>query len=381
MISTLSDYSGLIVAPHEPPCLSIYQKTHRRHPDNLQDPIRFRNLVKKLEEILEKNYPGKVTNHLLEPFFRLAGDHRFWNHALDGLAVFGSPGMFRIYWLQEEVQDEAMVADSFYTKPLLRIFQSYARYQILALSRDKVRLYTGTKHALDRVDLAGSVPQTLVEALGEEITPPHQTVASYGGTKGNAMHHGHGSKKDEEEIDTLRFFRMVDKTVQEHHSQRSQLPLILAALPENQGRFRRISQNTLLLEEGIVTNPDSIQENAFHEQAWAIIEPQLQQRLHEMLEEYSEALPKGIGSDDLEKTAAAAAAGRVSVLFINNDVRIAGHLDRQTGVITVGMPELTGESDLLDDLGELVLRNGGKVVVLPSEKMPAEAGFAATFRY
>ena len=27
----------------EPPCLSLYQPTHRHHPDNLQDPIRFRN--------------------------------------------------------------------------------------------------------------------------------------------------------------------------------------------------------------------------------------------------------------------------------------------------------------------------------------------------
>ena len=28
-----------------PPCISLYQPTHRRHPDNQQDPIRFRNLV------------------------------------------------------------------------------------------------------------------------------------------------------------------------------------------------------------------------------------------------------------------------------------------------------------------------------------------------
>ena len=30
-------------------CLSLYQPTHRRHPDNQQDPIRFRHLVKALE--------------------------------------------------------------------------------------------------------------------------------------------------------------------------------------------------------------------------------------------------------------------------------------------------------------------------------------------
>jgi len=37
--------------------------------------------------------------------------------------------------------------------------------------------------------------------------------------------------------------------------------------------------------------------------------------------------------------------------------------------------------DLLDDLGEQVLKNGGDVVVLPSERMPSSTGVAATYRY
>ena len=37
------------IAPFQgQPCQSLYQPTHRRHPDNQQDPIRFRHLVKAL---------------------------------------------------------------------------------------------------------------------------------------------------------------------------------------------------------------------------------------------------------------------------------------------------------------------------------------------
>lgn len=43
-------------AAQEPPCLSLYQPTHRRHPDNRQDPIRFRNLLKELEVSLLREY-------------------------------------------------------------------------------------------------------------------------------------------------------------------------------------------------------------------------------------------------------------------------------------------------------------------------------------
>jgi hypothetical protein len=61
-----NDLAGLLDA-HEPPCLSLYQPTHRHHPDNQQDPIRFRNLVKGMEESLRQKYPKVEVHPLLEP--------------------------------------------------------------------------------------------------------------------------------------------------------------------------------------------------------------------------------------------------------------------------------------------------------------------------
>ncbi len=82
------------------PCLSLYQPTHRRHPDNQQDPIRFRHLVKALETSLRQQHAADAVKALLEPFEALAQDHDFWNHTLDGLAVLGAPGLFRVFLLQ-----------------------------------------------------------------------------------------------------------------------------------------------------------------------------------------------------------------------------------------------------------------------------------------
>ena len=48
------DYRTVLLAAREPPCLSLYQPTHRRHPENQQDPIRFRNLLKAISpDIIE----------------------------------------------------------------------------------------------------------------------------------------------------------------------------------------------------------------------------------------------------------------------------------------------------------------------------------------
>jgi hypothetical protein len=37
--------------------------------------------------------------------------------------------------------------------------------------------------------------------------------------------------------------------------------------------------------------------------------------------------------------------------------------------------------DLLDDMGELVMKFGGEVIVIPAAKMPSEKGLAAIYRY
>ena len=114
---TTESLAGL-VSVHQPPCLSLYQPTHRRHPENQQDPIRFRNLVKELEASLRQKYPAVETRSVLEPFEALAQEHDFWNHTLDGLAVLGGPTLFRVFRLQRPVGEFAVVADSFHTTAL-----------------------------------------------------------------------------------------------------------------------------------------------------------------------------------------------------------------------------------------------------------------------
>src|SRR5215208_4874838 len=222
VMSIVQDDLRTFLAEHEPPCLSLYLPTHRRHPENLQDPIRYKNLIKALEESLLSRYPPGQIGTLLNPFRTLARETEFWNHTWDGLAVLGAADLFRAVKLQRPVSELALVANSFHIKPLLRILQSADRYQVLSINRRQIMLYEGNRDHLDEMELAAGVPATITEALGDELTDPHQTVASYGGTgQGSSMRHGHGSKQDEVEIDEQRFFRAVDRAILERHSQPS----------------------------------------------------------------------------------------------------------------------------------------------------------------
>jgi hypothetical protein len=372
-----------LASVHQPPYLSLYQPTHRHRPENQQDLIRFRNLVKELETSLRQEYPAAETRLLLEPFQALAHDHDFWAHTLDGLAVLGGPSLFRVFRLQRPVAELAIVADSFHTMPLRRFLQSVGRYQILGLSLSKIQLFEGNHDALDEIDPAPGVPRTITEALGDELTEPDLTVASYGdvGQGSMPMRHSHGGKQDEGQTDAERFFRAIDRAVLEHHSRPSGLPLILAALPEHHDLFHRVSHNPFLMAEGLTINPDVLPIDELRERAWQVVEPQYQARLAILADEFAVARSKGLGSDDLAEVAQAAAAGRVATLLIESDRHIAGRLDGATGRVEVADLSHPQVDDLLDDLGELVEKMGGRVLVIPAERMPGRTGLAATYRY
>lgn len=374
-----------LIAAQQAPCLSLYQPTHRTHPASAQDLIRFSNLVKQLEESLALNYPNGSTSVILEPLKALAEDNDFWRYNLDGLAVFASPGFFKVVRMQRTVPELVVAANTFHLKPLRRALQTVDRFHVLGLAMDRVVLFEGNRDALDPVETAESFPTTIDEALGSELTDKHGTVAAYGGRAGkngnSDMHHGHGAKKDEVDKDTERFFRVVDRAVLEQHTKPSGHSLVLAALPEHQATFRRVSHNPRLLAETVAIDPTGVDTDKLRRLVWEAVEPRYHAHVRDLMEQFGTAKAQGLGSDDLVEVAEAAAAGRVGTLLVDADQAIPGRLDTTTGKVVFDSLLDPRVDDLLDELGQLVTDRGGTVMVLPSDVMPVRTGVAATYRY
>jgi hypothetical protein len=373
-----------LLSVSQAPCLSLYLPTHRSHPENLQDIIRFKNLVKQMEESLLRKYSAGDVQKYLEPFLVLGEDKDIWNHTLDGLAVFSTTGLLKVVSLYKSVDELAMVADSFHTKPLRQYLQSADHYHVLGLSLHGIRLFEGNRHTLVEVELPANFPKTIKEALGEELTEKHTTVASYGGSGGNSssMHHGHGGKKDEVDKDAERFFRVIADVISERFSKPTGWTLLLAALPEHHNLFQKVNKNPFLLPNGIAINPASVSIDKLTDMAWAVMEPEYLNKLDNLSEGFKQAKANGKGSDDYKEVSVAAVEGRVDTLLVEADriiaVRITNPVTGNTQKKDLQNPRV---DDLLDDMGELVMKMGGQVVVLPKERMPSETGLAAIFRY
>jgi hypothetical protein len=384
MIQPLTRDSLASLRAHAPgPCLSLYQPTHRHHPLSAQDSIRFGNLVKELERSLQGRCSASDARTLLDPFASLERDSAFWHHSLDGLAVFGAPGRFEVFRLQRDVPEVAIVADGFHTKPLRRLLQTMDRYQVLGLTRRTARLFEGNRETLDEVPLHADVPATIEDALGSELTEPHLTVASYGGVgTGTAnMRHGHGSKKDETDVDTERFFRVVDRAVFEHHSRPSGLPLVLAALAEHHSRFAHVSRNPNLVSERIAVNPDGVSMDDLRARVWSVLEPQMHARIRGLVDRFLAAKATEQGVDGLSEVGRAIAEGRAAVLLVEAERRIGGRVDDASGVVTPAALENPYVDDVLDELAERAERMGAEAHVIPASVMPTDSGAAAILRY
>jgi hypothetical protein len=363
---------------HEPPCISLYQPTHRHHPDSEQDPIRYRNLRRRLETSLKHKYSPRKFRELMENYRVLEHDRPFWNHRTDGLAILSSPESFQIFELQRPVQELVIVANNFYTKPLIRILQSADRFQILCLSRHEAALYEGNRDALDPVNLI-DVPSTMKEALGDELTAPRLSVRS--APSGATVYFGGGQKPDEVDADRDRFFRAVDRAVLANHSRPSGLPLLLGALTEHHAAFRAVSRNPFLAPQGIEIDPSAADVEELRRLAWERVEPVYLARLATLIQRHELGKSRQLASDDVAEVAAATLAGRVGTLLVEADRQIPGRIDRDTARVQPGdlaNPEI---GDVLNDLAELVLDMRGEVVMVPAQRMPSSTGVAAMYRY
>ena len=368
-----------LLSVNEGTCISLYMPTHRAHPDNLLDVILYKNLIKDLQHSLMQQYSNAETTKLLQPFLTLVDNKEFWNHTLDGLAVLRNADTFKTINLPVSTPELTVVADSFHTKPLRKYLQSVDRYHVLGLSLHDYQIYEGNRHSLTELELPAGTPNNIKEALGDIITDRDYAVASYGDV-GN-MHQGHGGRTEEMDIDAERFFRFVAKTINDHYSSPSGLPLILAALPEHHNLFHKVSNIHSLLPDGIDVNPKSVEMDELAKHAWNVMEPYYNKIIDKACDVYQQAKSKGIGSEIISDVAAAAAEGRVDTLIVEADRLIPGKIINDSGHIKnddLDNPEI---DDLLDDLGELVTKMGGKVMVIPKDKMPTSTGIASVFRY
>ncbi|HBP23532.1 MAG TPA: hypothetical protein DEA08_37855 [Planctomycetes bacterium] len=156
----LADLDQLL-APQSGPCVTLLLPTHRAFPERDQDPIRFRNLIEQARQALPPEH-----SRLVEALSELDDPAR-WRGCSGGLAVFRSPDTFLIREVPGQLPELCEVAERFALTPLMAELQRDLPYFVLSLSKNAIRLYSGSRRGLELMD-APAIPVDVRDALGEE---------------------------------------------------------------------------------------------------------------------------------------------------------------------------------------------------------------------
>ncbi|MFZ5447149.1 MAG: hypothetical protein ACOZFS_00725 [Thermodesulfobacteriota bacterium] len=365
------------------PCVSIYMPTHRVPTENQQDRTRLKNLIRQAQESLQAyGLRSAEAESLLEPASRLLGALPFWREKRDGLALFISPAMFRLYQMPTSFDPLVVVAHRFHVKPLLT-FLGGNEFFLLALSQNAVRLFEGSRFGLSAIDDVEGVPKSLADALKyEELIKQLQfrTGIGAGGARGEraAMFHGQDVADAKERIQ--RYFRQIDQGLRDLLRE-AQAPLVLAGVEYLLPIYKEINTYQHLLNGGVTGNPEGVNPEDLHRQAWDLVEPYFKREQEQAAARYRQLAGTGRTSHDAGEIVPAAYHGRVEFLFVAVGRQQWGDYDPGANRVDLHSAPQPGSFDLLDLAATQTLLHGGTVYAVEPAAVPGTALLTAVFRY
>ncbi len=365
-----------IIENAQKPLVSIFLPTTRINTAAKDNEIRFKNALKKVEIQLKENYPGEASGKILKSLEEMLVDKAFWNEQYDGVAILASENEVVVYKLQRDVKEHVKVSDTFYIVPLLNAYQTDDSFQILVLTQNAFKLYEGNRYALREVNIPKDEYKSLKDVVGEFYEEAGRNQKSMG-SAGRAVFGTGGSAYNEEQVDVEKYFRWIDRYIMENHSKRTEVPLVLAALPQNFMKFQEVSHNEYLMKDGIKKDAQSMKVDELRRLAWEVLEPNHEKTLRELKDRYELSKSRELASNDVSEIAKAALESRVDVLLISLDQTIPGKIDPDTAKIHRDLDY----GDLLNDLALMALRQKGKVFVVQSDELQMDQEANAIYRY
>ncbi len=358
--------------------VSVYLPLRASFPGAQENALRLRAAREAAtRRLLAEGLQPEEAERRTAPLARIVVDPREWSEAAGALAAFVGPGLARAFALVEDTPERVYVADSFALLGLARALRRDPRYRVLALSNNRVAIFEGDARGVAPRAFPG-IPKSLEDALGSELSG-HE-LSSRSGTGPEVGHtaqfYATHSANDERARDLERFHTAVAAAV-ERALGASPVPLLLATDETHAGRFRKLVRLPALLDETVSGNPDHYAPKELHARCWPIMQGELERRADALRGEWERARNHGKGLTALDRILAAAAAGRVRRLWVEEGAAIPGRLDAD-GLRVVPCADRDG--DAIEALAALVLARAGEVIVAEADKMPAPAAAAAELR-
>jgi hypothetical protein len=360
------------------PRLSLFLPLSPGSPRSTKTRIRAKNLLNRAEKALRSDgLPSAKVTDLIGRARRALDRARPLNENHRGLAVFADADDVRTYDVPVRLPELAAVGDRFALTPLLPTINLQGRFFLLTLTQDRIRLLEGTALTVEPVDLEGRELAAWTTMPPPRAPQVHAFLADRGGQGARTVFHGVGSASDDRKVRALQHFRGTDRALREVLGE-DQPPLVLAGVRQLQALYRAVSTYPHLLEGGIDGNPELINPDELHRQAWAVAEPELRRGAATAVRRYRELQGTGRTRSDPEDVRRAAVDGRVETLLVAESACAWGPGNGRP-VLRLGSAPQAEER--LEATVVATLGGNGAVFVVPDADLPDPSPTAAVLRY
>lgn len=367
-------------------CLTFYIPVQRVGADTRQGSVILKKMLRKTEELLrERGLRPQNIRQVLAPLEELQEDALFWEHQLQGLALFRNDQGLTVWLLPIEVEELYAVADRHIIRPLLPMLTEDGEFFILALGRGETKLFKCNRMEYEEVNVEG-LPESLkiiYQQYEEEKQLQHYSSSSQSSGGPGSVYHGGSTLKDNEKQRVEEYFRRIDTSLAKAQID-PRTPLVLACVDYLYPLYKNISRAVRLSDRHISGSPDVSRPEMLLKSAWNIVASHFARPRDKAWQKCLQMQGSGKVISDIRHIFPALSHGRVEALFINSGHQVRGFYSRTTNEVKYADPEsddYISADDLLDRAAVMTLQSSGQVFVMEPGTMPSENNCLAVLRY
>lgn len=347
----------------EYPCVSIILPTHRTSPENKQDSIRLKNLIKEAQSRLFEEFSTRDIKTVLDKINSLAEsiDH---NYTLDGVAIYVNKNYSAKFDLPFPVNENVIIDETFATRVLVYTLNRSPKFWTIVLSEKPTRLFEGFRDQM--VEIHNDEFPAHFE--GEEWEAPRLTGAIV----------NQAAYRDERQKN---FFRKIDRAFSQINKENS-LPFVITGVQRYLSFFKEITENKNFLVGEVEGSYDKSAPHEIARLVWPLVYDHIEKSKNVLLKELDDAVSKRKYASGINEVWRFAIEGRVDTLLVEKDFHYPAISNDGLTLSPANDPSQPGViDDAVDEVIETVISKGGTAAFIDNGKLNIHNRIAAILRY
>ncbi|MBL7671435.1 MAG: hypothetical protein JNM39_13200 [Bdellovibrionaceae bacterium] len=310
----------------------------------------LREAIGQAQEWLNPVMTDEERAKFLEPLDTLLVDARIFKEMKGNIGIFRNQESFRVLNVPVDVEQTCQVATSFHVKPLLRWLQSDQDFLLLGLEQRAAHLYLGSQSSLKLID----------SILYPESFPKGKSMVD---TLSPKTARQSRLKEDETFVWLNTWIAQLTKT--------SKPKLFLAGTKELIEAFNRSLKYKNSVKAPVANFFNTNNVSDVSSSIRKILKADSKAAIEKTLMEFRFADEGKRTQKNIFQISKAIVQGRVRKLIVTDEISIFGKIDRKSGGLAIHPFDLDHEDDdILDDLAQMVLSQGGEVTVASRSEIP-----------